>query len=45
MTGTPGASGSEHPVADPRDYVQDGRILVGVSKSAAIRCPNALNWR
>jgi uncharacterized protein len=33
MTGTHGAEGSCEPVADPRDYVQDGLILIGVSKS------------
>ena len=32
MTGTPGTSGPEQPVADPRDYVQDGLILIGCSK-------------
>ncbi|HEY8194487.1 MAG TPA: helicase HerA-like domain-containing protein [Hyphomicrobium sp.] len=42
MTGTPGASGSEHPVADPRDYVQDGRILVGVSKSGRDPVPECI---
>ncbi len=33
MTGTHGAEGSGEPVADPRDYVQDGLVLIGVSKS------------
>ena len=33
MTGKPGTSGPEQPVADPRDYVQDGLILIGCSKS------------
>ena len=33
MTGTHGAEGSGEAVADPRDYVQDGLILIGVSKS------------
>ena len=33
MTRTPGTSGPEQPVADPRDYVQDGLILIGCSKS------------
>ena len=33
MTKTAGASGSEHSVADPRDYVQDGLILIGCSRS------------
>lgn len=33
MTGTHGAEGAGEPVADPRDYVQDGLILIGVSKS------------
>jgi hypothetical protein len=33
MTNTAGASGSEHSVADPRDYVQDGLILIGCSRS------------
>ena len=33
MTRTHGTSGPEQPVADPRDYVQDGLILIGCSKS------------
>src|SRR4026208_772717 len=33
MTGKPGTSGPEQPVADPRDYVQDGLILIGCSKA------------
>lgn len=33
MTGTHGADRAGEPVADPRDYVQDGLILIGVSKS------------
>ena len=33
MTRTHGAEGSGEAVADPRDYVQDGLILIGVSKS------------
>jgi DNA helicase HerA-like ATPase len=33
MTKTPAASGAEKPVADPRDYVQDGLILIGCSRA------------
>src|SRR4029078_3295998 len=33
MTGKPGTSGPEQPVADPRAHVQDGLILIGCSKS------------
>jgi uncharacterized protein len=33
MTDTPKKADPAHPVADPRDYVQDGMILIGASKS------------
>ena len=30
MTGKRGETGPEHSVADPRDYVQDGLIMIGL---------------
>jgi DNA helicase HerA-like ATPase len=33
MTGKSGTPGSQSAIADPRDYVQDGAVLIGVSKS------------
>jgi DNA helicase HerA-like ATPase len=42
MTRTPGASGAETPVADPRDYVQDGLILIGCSHSGRDLVPECI---
>ena len=42
MTATAGASGSEHSVADPRDYVQDGLILIGCSRSGRDLVPECI---
>ena len=42
MTGTPGTSGPEQAVADPRDYVQDGLILIGCSKSGRDLAPECI---
>jgi DNA helicase HerA-like ATPase len=42
MTAKAGASGSEHSVADPRDYVQDGLILIGCSRSGRDLVPECI---
>jgi len=42
MTKTSGASGVEGPVADPRDYVQDGLILIGCSRSGRDLVPECI---
>ncbi|MBA2126892.1 ATPase [Hyphomicrobium methylovorum] len=42
MTGTPGVSGQDQPVADPRDYVEGGLILIGCSQSGRELAPECI---
>lgn len=42
MTGTPGSLGPRDTVADPRDYVQDGLILIGCSRSGNELTPECI---
>jgi DNA helicase HerA-like ATPase len=42
MAETSGTSGSEQPAADPRDYVQNGLILIGWSKQGRDLAPECI---
>jgi DNA helicase HerA-like ATPase len=42
MAETSGTSGSEQPAADPRDYVQNGSILLGCSRSGRNLIPESI---